>query len=89
MTLLKSMPLFEQCSDEQLHNTAMFMFNRKYEKGQVIAKEGDECQNIYLMEAGEVELRQDVRVVTSPMAQSSESMIALFSFLRWTACGVM
>ncbi len=58
MALLQSMPLFEQCSDEQLHNTAMFMFLRKYEKGQIIAKEGDDCQNIYLMDSGEVELRQ-------------------------------
>jgi CRP-like cAMP-binding protein len=56
--LLNSMPLFEQCSDEQLHNTAMFMFQRKYEKGQIIAKEGEDCPNIYLMESGEVELRQ-------------------------------
>ena len=61
--LLQSMPLFEQCSAEQLHNTAMFMFGRKYEKGALIAKEGDECANIYLVESGEVELRQDVRVV--------------------------
>ena len=56
--LLQSMPLFEQCSDEQLHNTAMFMFQRKYEKGQIVAKEGDDCVNIYLLESGEVELRQ-------------------------------
>ena len=44
MDSVLNVPLFEQCSDEQLHNTAMFMFSRKYEKGQVIAKEGDECQ---------------------------------------------
>lgn len=61
--LLRSMPVFADCTDEQIHNTSMFMFGRIYDENAVVAREGDECDSLYFLASGEIELRQDFEVV--------------------------
>jgi cAMP-dependent protein kinase regulator len=49
--LLRSMPLFSGRTEEQIHNTALFMFARRYAAGVVIAREGEPCDALYLRPA--------------------------------------
>ena len=61
--LLRSIPMFAGRTEEQIHNTTLFMFSRRYDKDAVIAREGELCENIYFVDTGEVEFRQDVEVL--------------------------
>ena len=42
-SLLRSIPMFGGRTEPEIHNTALFMFSRRYEAGAVIAKEGEPC----------------------------------------------
>ena len=41
--MLRSIPMFAGRTEEQIHNTTLFMFSRRYDKVAVIAREGELC----------------------------------------------
>jgi CRP-like cAMP-binding protein len=76
MQLIKKQPIFSQLTDEETAELATLLVEVKTPPGEVIVKEGDAVDSIYLIANGTVDVRHVTFVNGAPVTSS----VAILSF---------